>query len=407
MHESQPGGRRHDIDALRVFAFGLLILYHVGMFYVPWDWHVKSAHQSEALETLMLLVNQWRMPLLFMVSGLAVHFLWGKTSSGEFAWRRITRLGVPLLFGMAVIVPPQAYFQALQNGSFSGGYGEFLLRYFTFQPWPDDAFDGSDIGITWNHLWYLPYLLFYTLAAIPLIAFFEGRGRLIRERMLSLRSTWLVLAPLLPLMLWGAAVYPRFPYISHALLDDWYAHAMYFTFFFYGYLIGRNRGIWAELARIRRVTLALAIGSFALFLGANEIYPPEPNAAETGGLLLVVYANRWLWLLAVLGWGHALLNRPMRWLTYATEAVYPWYVLHQTITVTAGYYLARLSLGPIVEPVLLIAATLLGCLLIHEFVIRRSDLLRPLFGLKPRTESPVCDPVPVKPLSAAGTGSPR
>ncbi len=27
--------RRHDLDWLRIIAFGLLVLYHVGMFYVP------------------------------------------------------------------------------------------------------------------------------------------------------------------------------------------------------------------------------------------------------------------------------------------------------------------------------------------------------------------------------------
>ena len=48
-------GRRHDIDALRVCAFGLLILFHIGMFYVPWDWHVKSGHVAGWLELPMML----------------------------------------------------------------------------------------------------------------------------------------------------------------------------------------------------------------------------------------------------------------------------------------------------------------------------------------------------------------
>ena len=65
--------RRHDIDALRVIAFGLLILYHVCMFYVlDWGWHVKSTYQAEWLQWPMQFVNQWRMPLLFVISGLAV-----------------------------------------------------------------------------------------------------------------------------------------------------------------------------------------------------------------------------------------------------------------------------------------------------------------------------------------------
>ena len=41
--------RRHDLDWVRVCAFALLVLYHVGMYYVTWDWHVKSPAASEAL----------------------------------------------------------------------------------------------------------------------------------------------------------------------------------------------------------------------------------------------------------------------------------------------------------------------------------------------------------------------
>src|SRR3546814_3567935 len=46
--------RRHDLDWLRIIAFGLLILYHMGMFFVTWDWHVKRSeeHTSE-LQSLM------------------------------------------------------------------------------------------------------------------------------------------------------------------------------------------------------------------------------------------------------------------------------------------------------------------------------------------------------------------
>ncbi|MGK0439153.1 MAG: hypothetical protein ACJATK_002111, partial [Paracoccaceae bacterium] len=59
--------RRYDIDALRVLAFSILILYHIGMLYVAdWGFHIKSAYQYEWVKYPMLLVNQWRMPLLFL-----------------------------------------------------------------------------------------------------------------------------------------------------------------------------------------------------------------------------------------------------------------------------------------------------------------------------------------------------
>ena len=157
---------------------------------------------------------------------------------------------------------------------------------------------------------------------------------------------------------------------------------MYFTFFLIGYLIGRNEGCWTELARIRKVTLALAITFFMLFLLRNEYMPEEPSFLLDQACTCVTYLNRWLWIITVFGWGHHLLNRPIKWLAYATEAVFSWYILHQTITVVAGYNLGKLSLGPVVEPVLVLLATFGGCLLIHEFIIRRTRILRPLFGLK-------------------------
>jgi hypothetical protein len=90
----------------------------------------------------------------------------------------------------------------------------------------------------------------------------------------------------------------------------------------------------------------------------------------------------WSALLAIFGWGHALLDRPFRWLPYATEAVYPWYVLHQSLIVPLAFVLIPLRLGPVLEPALVLLGTVAGCLLLHEFAIRRSNWLRPLFGLK-------------------------
>lgn len=378
-------GRRHDIDALRVLAFGLLILYHVGMFYVSWDWHVKSRYEFGWLEPAMVLVNQWRMPLIFLISGLAVTLMLGEGDSrrigfGAFTLQRVVRLAVPLAFGMLVIVPPQAYFQALENGAIEPGYLAFLWRYFTFQPWPAGAFDGSDYGITWNHLWYLPYLLAYTLALMPIAGYLNGPGRILRTRLRRLRGLGLWLLPVLPLLAWGQWVYPHFPYISHDLISDGYAHAMYGTFFLYGFLIGRDAGLWQEFARLRWHTFATALLTYALLMVYREILPDDPDALTSIANMALIYFNRWTWLLTVLGWGHRWLNREFRWLPYARSAVYPWYVLHQTITVATGYGLARMALGPVAEPVLLLTATFGGCAVIHHFLVRRMGRFGLLLG---------------------------
>ncbi len=381
--------RRFDIDALRVFAFSVLILYHVGMFYAfDRGWHVKSAYQSEWLNIPMNFFSQWRMALLFVISGLAVSFVWGKYSAVRFASRRIWRLMVPLLFGMAFIVAPQAYYEALTKGVIEPGFLQFMGQYLTFQDFPGEAWGGEDIITwTWNHLWYLPYLLMYTLVLIPVAKILDGPGAAIRSAFQNLRGPWIVLVPIVPLMIYGNFIFPEFPYINHSLLDDWYAHAMYFTFFFFGFLMGRDGGLWQELSRIRKATLGAAIVFYALFVAQGEWMPDDPGFLLDQGSIAVTYLNRWLWIVTVFGWGHHLLNRPMRWLPYATQAVYPWYILHQTIIVVVGYNLSKLALGPIVEPALVLALTIGGCFAIYEFIIRRVPVLHPLFGVNYRVRA--------------------
>jgi len=377
-------GRRYDIDALRVFAFGLLILFHVGMFYVQdWGWHVKSSYQAEWLQLPMLFTNQWRMSLIFLISGLAVSFIWRKYTAGQFALRRIRRLLVPLLFGMAFIIAPQCYYEALNKGIIEPGFPTFMGQYLTFQDFPGEAWAGEEqIHWTWNHLWYLPYLLFYTLVLIPVGRLIDGPAAIVRERFRELRGVWIILIPVVPLLVWFNLVYPSFTDITHAFFDDWYAHAMFSTFFLYGFLIGRDEGLWAELTRLRTVTLVLAVAFFVLFLVRGEFLPDQSSNWQKQLGALITYLNRWLWIMTALGWGHYLLNKPMKWLPYATEAVYPWYILHQTIILVVGYNLSKLQLGGFVESLLVLAATLGGCLVLHEFVIRRTRILRPFFGLK-------------------------
>ncbi len=84
MNPTPASTRLFFLDWLRIAAFGLLILYHVGMYYVSWDWHVKSAAASAALEPWMRLSSPWRLSLLFLVSGAAVSFMLRRDAGVSF-----------------------------------------------------------------------------------------------------------------------------------------------------------------------------------------------------------------------------------------------------------------------------------------------------------------------------------
>ena len=113
---------------MRIGAFGLLIFYHVGMLYVSWGFHIKSVHRIAALEPLMLVLNPWRLSLLFLVSGVATRFMLRKYALAPLLRSRTARLLIPLIFGMLVIVPPQAYDQIVEALGYPAGFVDFYLN---------------------------------------------------------------------------------------------------------------------------------------------------------------------------------------------------------------------------------------------------------------------------------------
>ena len=378
--------RRHDLDALRVLAILSLIAYHCGMLYVAeWDWHIKSSYLQEWLQWPMLAMNRWRMALLFLVSGLAIGLYRPGRAPGRFALSRTWRLFLPLVFGMLAIVPVQAYVQGVVNGGVAPGYGEFMLRYWQLQPWPDGRFDGAEHGVTWNHLWYLAYLWIYSLLLVALLPLLEsGPGLRLQAALGGLRGWRLVLLPALPLVLYMNLLLPRFE-ATNALLDDWFQHAQFFTIFVYGYALARSEAFWTELGRLRRPlgwgALALVCVYVPLLKSDIDFGGPGLVAVRCLRALLV-----WTTLLAILAWARHALDRPFRWLPYASEAVFPWYVIHQSATVLLAYWLVPLRLGGALEATMVVLGTLAACGLGHE-AVRRVGVLRPLFGLKRRGPS--------------------
>ena len=384
--------RRYDLDWLRIIAFGLLILYHSGMFYVTWGWHVKSVHAGPEAEWAMMLLNPWRLALLFFISGVALRFAADKLGGSKLARERVVRLGLPILFGMAVVVAPQSWLQLVESGEFSGSFLAFWPQYLDF---------GSDFSITtptWNHLWYIVYLLVYTLMLAPfagrIARFMGGTGARITKRLFG--GKWgpaaALVLPVLPHILYRITLDPYFK-TTHDLTWDWANHAHSLTMLMIGFLLAKDVHFWSAIRRVLPFAVGLMVG---LGEGLSVLWENWEMLSEGGDWDWIIWPARiarlayaWITIAALLGLAERYLNRPSRALTYMTEAIFPWYILHQTLTVMLGYWLTRQELPVGIEAPLVIGGTFAGCALLHELVIRRVGFLRPLFGLKPASASPV------------------
>lgn len=373
--------RRFDIDHLRVFAFGLLIFYHTGMLYTAnWGYHIKSSYLSETLESVMLLVSPWRMPLLWIVSGIASYFLLKKLPLMTFLTSRTIRLLLPLLFGILFIVPFQLYFEMKSHGDMDLSLWQFWQVFFDLD---NPIFDKYQPGILphidVNHLWYLRALWPFTLilAVIhPLLNSTLVTKSISKCGHLLGRYTILLL-PILLLFVLDQSIFEQ-------LEGDRKRQAIGFTFFIIGYLLASQDTLWQSMKTIRRLTLALSIVSYiTLIYGYQTYYVSDPSAITNNIKLLfsLIYsANQWLWLVTLFGYAYTYLNRENKVISYLNPAVYPFYILHQTVIISLGYPLIQLKLGAIVEPTLILLATIITCAACYEIICRIS-VLRPFFGI--------------------------
>lgn len=386
MTQSAPLSNRYaDLDWLRIGAFALLILYHTGMYYVAdWGWHLKSPQTFDILQPLMKLINPWRMSLLFLLSGMALALARRKFSSLHLLRLRLSRLGVPLLFGMFVIVTPQVYFEARSQQLIAPGYLQFWWQYIN----PNTSLlteHHSPIGLlTWNHLWFLPYLLCYSLLVLPLQPLLQRLAQACAPLPLWVFAVLLVGL----LLLANLTLRAQFP-SSHALVDDWYNHAKYGLVFVSGYLLVLHPHWWQRLPAWRYGLLATAISCSLLrtvdhYDGFTAFAQANPDSFWLSLFWLVSPLNHWAWLGALLAFAALYLRTPAfdrsgQLRRYASAAILPWYLLHQTLIIVLAAALAPLMLPIGLEASLLLGGTVLGCALGYE-IIRRVALLNWLSG---------------------------
>jgi glucans biosynthesis protein C len=403
MHRST--NRLFFLDWVRILAFMLLILYHVGMYYVSWDWHVKSPHAGDAIEPLMMMSSPWRLSLLFLIAGAASSFMLAKMNAGRFIRQRSWRLLVPLLFGMLVIVPPQPYFEVVEKVAYQGSYLDFMRLYVTGYGDFCRGTDCLDLP-TWNHLWFVAYLWVYTLLIGAGLWMLGQRFDTIAEKVVAPLSGWKLIV--LPAALLGAVrvlLLPHFP-TTHDVVNDWYNHAHYFLLFVLGAVLARQPAVWPRFNALRWQALGIALGCWgvmSVYYSLPEAMVMHPDVAHWYPVMRVVYALcAWCAIVAVCGFAHRHLNRDHASRRYLTEAVFPVYIAHQTLIVIMAHWMKPANLHPAVEGFILMVLTLCFSFGLYE-AVRRVRVLRPFFGLgKP---APVLAEVNVKsPPQQAGDG---
>jgi len=357
---------RYDfLDWLRVIAIFVLIFFHTGMLFVGWGWHITNNEVIESLEFPMDISHRLRMPLLFVIAGAGMWFALQRRSGKAFAGERTLRLLVPAIIGMFLIVPPQIYIERISHGEWHGGYLDFFTqRVLQFEPYPAGNF-------SWHHLWFIIYLYVYVLLLLPLMLWWRKAKPVLKP------GAW-ILALGLPLGINEALLRPIFPE-THNLTHDWYLFIHYLLFTVYGFALASIPASWDWLAKFRNRALVIALGITFGGLALIEAGVMHRDTAADS-----VFANifTWTWIMVFLGFGRQYLSFGNRLLSWARDASYPIYILHQTVIIVIAYFVISQPWEAWTKFWVVAGATIVVCVALYELLLRRIGVLRLAFGIK-------------------------
>ncbi|MEC7771855.1 MAG: acyltransferase family protein [Bacteroidota bacterium] len=343
--------RRHDIDWLRVITIALLLMYHIAIIFQPWAMFigfVKSEQPLEGLWIPMTMLNVWRIPILFFVSGMGLYFAMRKRNWKQLIGERSRRILLPLLFGIFAIAPLHMFiFQKFYN---------LPLGYYPHM----------------GHLWFLGNIFSYVLLFLPIFYLLKhrevGKFKQILNKLMSNPF-----GPLLVSLIFMLEAIWVKPQIYSLYAETWHGFFLGGLAFFFGYLlVYSGQHFWDTVKKWRWGYLALALVLYVVRYLEFQLEAP--------GYLMALESN--CWIFGVFGLGYRYLNKPHRILGYLSQAAYPVYIIHMFVMYFGALLILPLKIDPWIQLLAIIVFTFAVCYLIYEFLIRRIWFLRPLFGLK-------------------------
>ncbi|HWV73761.1 MAG TPA: acyltransferase family protein [Pseudosphingobacterium sp.] len=343
--------RRYDIDGMRVIAIGLLLIYHIAIGFQPWGMvigFITNEKSWDALWVPMSMLNVWRIPLLFYVSGMGVYFAIRNRSWKQLLLERARRILLPFLFGMLLIVPLHIY---------------IWQRYYHF----DIAYLPGP-----GHLWFLGNLLVYVTVFAPIFFYLKRQknSRLVNW-MKKIFSNPLGILLMMGVFIAEVLLIDPMPFEMYAM--TWHGFALGLLAFFFGFcFVLCDTTFWNMILKWRWLFLAFAITFFVVRLTYFQTSAPT--------YMLSIESN--CWIVSFFAFAYKYFNHPSSILGYLSQAAYPVYILHMIFLYLGSYFIFPLDIDVRIQFLLVLLFTIAGCFITYEFLIRRITLMRLLFGLK-------------------------
>lgn len=371
--------RKYFIDWLRIGLIISVFFFHVGMIFRPEQWHVNSAESFEFLDPIMWWLHLWRMPLLFLVSGVGTYYAIGHRTSWQYVKERFRRLYIPFTFGFFTLVPLMVYVERIEN---YGSFLEYIPHMFDGGPYP--------VGnISWHHLWFILYLFIISLLIAPVLNYTKsGHYNMVRGKLINIISRKMGLNWILPIIILSQLVLRQyFPNSTHALYNDWAYFTYYLLFFVSGFMLFTSDKIIITLANDRKLYLYQTIVFTILLFSLPTIFGESSIVQNYSRGITEMVISLSCGLTAI-GYFKRYFNKDHKSRKVLNEAIYPFYLLHQPALIFVGYVVLQWDTSYGMQAVLITVLSLVFILTTY-YIIKKFNFLRVVFGMKPKPKTKV------------------
>jgi peptidoglycan/LPS O-acetylase OafA/YrhL len=294
----------------------------------------------------MALINVWRIPLLFFVSGMGVCFALRRRDWKQLLLDRAKRILLPLIFGSFLIVP---------------------IHVYIFQNYYDQAMAYTpSVG----HLWFLANICIYVTQIIG-FAFLDKRYdyKIFNYVRKLLKRPYFIYLFIIPFILEAELVNPDY-FATYVGTGHGFLLGM-LAFFFGFFFVAIGVEFWNAAVKMRIASFIIAFALYIIRLLYFDLNAPHYLSS----------IESMSWIFAIFGFGNKYLNKPSKLLSQLSQAAYPVYIIHMIFLYWAAYIVLPFKLSLEINLILIIILSFIGCYFCYE-IIRRIGFLRPLFGLK-------------------------
>ena len=393
---STSSPRLDYLDAVRAFALLLGIAFHASLSFTPvyFGWAVMDISTSPIVSTFMLISHSFRMPLFFLIAGFFTHMSLQKGGINSLFKNRLLRIGLPFIVGWIILRPLLVSGWVMGADSLQGDVDiikGLTLGFASLKQLPAGFLTGS-------HLWFLYYLLLFTIAAVTLKAVLQWlahtfknarsmsgrqsktRNRNIASFLSSLRFDISLLAIPTAACLW---------FMSHwgidtpdkSLVPNLPVTLLYGGFFYAGWLLFANTASIEKFGAItgEKIFTAILAIIFCIKLSAYESQVGHEYYTWLKALFVISYASM-MWSLVALSIGlfRVIITKPNRIIRYFSDASYWLYLVHLPIVIWLQIAVAELPWHWSVKWLAVTGITIAISLLLYDLFVRPTVIGRVL-----------------------------